>query len=169
MRAYEAGARHAHKLVCFDDDTARLERARALLDGMGDALEVNSSWWNNIEVMHRGVDKAGQWPSCARYTAWSAMRLWRSAITTMTARCCARRVGRSRWANGSDGLKRIARIIAPDCNDSGVGASSRNTCSAGRSSEAVMALTRGRAAVCAEGAMERSCRLCIDEVLENRR
>ena len=71
---YEAGARHAHKLVCFDDDTARLERARALLDGMGDALEVNSSWWNNIEVMHRASTRAGQCASCARYTAWSATR-----------------------------------------------------------------------------------------------
>ena len=118
---YAAGARHAHKLVCFDDDPARLRRARELLDDMSGALELNSSWWDNLEVMRRGIDKG-----------WAVRRLReiygleRDEVMAFGDNDNDREMLREAgWpvamANGSDGLKRIARIVAPDCNDSGVG------------------------------------------------
>lgn len=118
---YRDGAAHAHKLVCFDGDAARLARARALLGDLGDALEVNSSWWNNVEVMRRGVDKG-----------WALRRLRgiyglaREEVMAFGDNDNDREMLREAgWpvamANGSDALKRIARIVAPDCNDSGVG------------------------------------------------
>ena len=46
----------ALKVVCFSDDVQKLTRVRTQLEDHGD-LEINSSWWNNVEFLAKGVHK----------------------------------------------------------------------------------------------------------------
>lgn len=46
----------ALKVVCFTPDTEKLVRIRAGMEKIGD-LEINSSWWDNLEVLAQGVHK----------------------------------------------------------------------------------------------------------------
>lgn len=46
----------AMKLVCFSEDAQALARIRAAADALG-SLEVNSSWWDNLEMLSKGVNK----------------------------------------------------------------------------------------------------------------
>lgn len=46
----------ALKIVCFTPDTEKLTRIRAGMEKIGD-LELNSSWWDNLEILAHGVHK----------------------------------------------------------------------------------------------------------------
>ena len=46
----------ALKVVCFTPDTEKLVRIRAGMEKIGD-LEINSSWWDNLEMLAQGVHK----------------------------------------------------------------------------------------------------------------
>ena len=118
---YERGALHAHKVVMFDEDRARVAQARAALEDMADVLEFNSSWWNNVEAMTRGVDKGWAIDQlCAHYG------IKKDEVMAFgdndNDRAMLMHAG---WPvvmeNGTPAMKRIARLIAPDCNESGVG------------------------------------------------
>lgn len=120
-RRYGEGAGHAHKLVCFENEAGLLARAREAIADMRGALEVNSSWWDNVEVMCRGIDKG-----------WAVDRLRekyglaREEVMAIGDNDNDREMLlHSGWpvamSNGTQQMKSIARIIAPDCNESGVG------------------------------------------------
>ena len=46
----------ALKVVCFTPDTEKLRRIRAAMEAVG-GLEINSSWWDNLEMLAGGVHK----------------------------------------------------------------------------------------------------------------
>jgi Cof subfamily protein (haloacid dehalogenase superfamily) len=46
----------ALKVVCFCPEPDKLKRIRAAMEQAGN-LEVNSSWWDNLEVLEEGVNK----------------------------------------------------------------------------------------------------------------
>ena len=46
----------ALKVVCFTPDTDKLQRIRAGMEAIG-GLEINSSWWDNLEMLAGGVHK----------------------------------------------------------------------------------------------------------------
>jgi Cof subfamily protein (haloacid dehalogenase superfamily) len=115
------GAEHAHKLVYYDDDTEMYNRAVAMLTDLKDILELNSSSRNNIEVMHKGVDKGWAVRQLQKYYG-----LKREEIMAFgDADNDRQMLLNSGWpvvmSNGTDEMKAIARIIAPDCDSSGVG------------------------------------------------
>ena len=47
----------ALKVVCFEHDLEKLKRARTAIEKLG-GLEINSSWYTNVEVLGEGVTKA---------------------------------------------------------------------------------------------------------------
>ena len=47
----------ALKVVCFEHDLEKLKRARTAIEKIG-GLEINSSWYTNVEVLGEGVTKA---------------------------------------------------------------------------------------------------------------
>lgn len=47
----------ALKVVCFERNAEKLTRVRAALDKLSD-LEISSSWYDNVEVLAKGVNKA---------------------------------------------------------------------------------------------------------------
>ncbi len=46
----------ALKVVCFTPDTEKLARIRKAMEKLGD-LEINTSWWDNLEMLAKGVTK----------------------------------------------------------------------------------------------------------------
>lgn len=54
--AARLAAQGVNKIVCVDDDAVLLSRYRMQLE-REDALQVSSSWENNLELMPKGIDK----------------------------------------------------------------------------------------------------------------
>ena len=46
----------ALKVVCFTSDREKLARIRKAMEGLS-GLEINSSWWDNLEMLAQGVHK----------------------------------------------------------------------------------------------------------------
>lgn len=46
----------ALKVVCFIPDAPKLARVRAAMEALG-GLEINSSWWDNLEILEQNVNK----------------------------------------------------------------------------------------------------------------
>lgn len=121
MGRYEKGMYHAHKIVCFDDDPERLVKARELIADIGDKLEVNSSWWDNVEVMGKGVDKGWAVDRLREYYGLERDEVMAFGDADNDREMLLHAGWPVAMQNGTENMKRIARIIAPDCNDSGVG------------------------------------------------
>ena len=116
----EEGIFHTHKIVCFEDDPAKLEQCRRALDGIP-SIETNASGANNCEVMSEGVDKGWGVRQLAAFYGIDREEIMAFGDNS-NDRSMLQAAGWSvAMQNGTDDLKRIARIIAPDCNDSGVG------------------------------------------------
>ena len=47
----------ALKVVCFEPNPEKLARVRAALEKLGGGLEINASWYDNVEVLAPGVTK----------------------------------------------------------------------------------------------------------------
>lgn len=118
---FETGAEHVHKIVCFDSDPERIAKARELLADMGDVLEVNSSWWNNVEIMRKGIDKGWAVDRLREHYGLERDEVMAFGDADNDREMLLHAGWPVAMQNGTESMKRIARIIAPDCNDSGVG------------------------------------------------
>lgn len=118
---FDEGAEHVHKLVCFDSDVKRLEQARGLIADLSGELEINSSWWNNVEVMCQGVDKGWAVDRLREHYGLERDEVMAFGDADNDREMLLHAGWPVAMANGTDHMKGIARIIAPDCNDSGVG------------------------------------------------
>ena len=115
------GAEHAHKLVYYDEDTAMYNRAVAMLADLKDVLELNSSARNNIEVMHKGVDKGWAVGQLQKHYGLKRDEIMAFGDADNDRQMLLSAGWPAVMSNGTDEMKSIARIIAPDCDSSGVG------------------------------------------------
>ena len=92
-----------------------------LIKGLEDKLEVNSSAPNNIEIMCKGIDKGWAVDRLRDYYNLERDEVMAFGDADNDREMLLHAGWPVAMQNGTDHMKQIARIIAPDCNDSGVG------------------------------------------------
>ena len=115
----EAEYEGIYKFVAFSDDPTLIQTVKDTLDA-GHIHHV-SSWWDNVEVMARGVDKGSAVRFLAKYLGIDkddimAFGDQTNDISLLQAAGCPVAMG-----NSVDELKAVARIIAPHHTQGGVG------------------------------------------------
>ena len=110
----------ALKVVCFERNAEKLTRARAALEKLGN-LEINSSWFDNVEILGNGVTKGAALTALANHLGIPmecTMALGDNENDLSMLRTAAVGVA---MANATDKVKAEADFITLSNNEGGVG------------------------------------------------
>ncbi len=108
-----------YKFVAFSDTPEHMQAVKQVLDDKG--IEHSSSWWDNTEIMAKGVDKGSAVRLLAQYHSFDLEDVMAFGDHTNDLGML-RAVGCPvAMENGVDEVKAIAKFIAPKNTESGVG------------------------------------------------
>ncbi|MBQ9408009.1 MAG: HAD family phosphatase [Clostridia bacterium] len=115
----EATCDGIYKFVAFSDIPGMVERVKQALDE--NAIPHASSWWDNVEVMARGVDKGHAVRILADHCGIESKDVMvfgdhTNDLSLLSAAGCP-----VAMENGVDEVKAVAKIIAPKNTEGGVG------------------------------------------------